>query len=166
MRFSDVVIPQLGKALLSIHHDSEAHTKIFSDLTSPTRERRIVLELERGTLIGYYACSQDDNTAQLKIRVGSCEMHAVFQDDALATFMLRTYEHSVGPDQDNDELALNVEVVRVLAAAKRLCAGAGLMDPLPILRPNPSLRSCLEDQENRRSAPHRMGREGHSGRVV
>lgn len=121
MRVGDVVIPRLGKAWLCLDHDNGVTTKIFSNLTAPTRERSITLELECGTIVGHYSISQDDDTAQLSIRAGGRDQRAVFSDDALTRFLVRTYERCAAPRQDGDELALDAEVVALLARAKRLC---------------------------------------------
>ncbi len=121
MRFEDLVIARLGSAWLSLDHESGVRTEILSDLTSPTRERRITLKLERGTLIGHYSNSEADHTSQLSTTVGGRETRSVFHDDALTIFILRTYEHFAAPGRDNDDLRLNAEVVRLLSDAKRLC---------------------------------------------
>ena len=127
MKFDDVVIPRMGRAWLSLDHGSGVRTEIVSDLTAPTRERRVTLELEQGTLIGYYSSSEADNTAQLTIAVGGRKTRAVFHDDALTTFVLRAYERFAVPGLGGDDLALDAEVVRLLSEAKRLCAGQGSM---------------------------------------
>lgn len=132
MKFEDVVIPWLGSAWLSLDHESGVCTEILSDLMSPTRERRITLKLERGTLIGHYPNSEADHTAQLSTTVMGRETRSVFHDDALTTFILRTYEHFAAHEHRSDDLTLNAEVVRLLSDAKRLClassqVGAGLL---------------------------------------
>jgi predicted dehydrogenase len=132
MKFEDAVFPWLGSAWLSLDHDSGICTEILSDLTSPTRERRITLTLERGTLIGHYSNSEADHTAQLITIVSGHETRSVFHDDALTIFVLQTYEHFAAPGQDSDNLTLNAEVVRLLSEAKHICMtgqqiGTGLL---------------------------------------
>ncbi|MGH3693830.1 MAG: Gfo/Idh/MocA family oxidoreductase [Pseudonocardiaceae bacterium] len=132
MRFEDVVFPRLGSAWLSLDHNSGVGTEILSDLTSPTRERRITLKLEHGTLIGHYSNSEADHTAQLITTVRGRETRSVFHDDALTIFMIQTYEHFATAEHDNDDLLLNAEVVRLLSEAKRICTvseqiGIGLL---------------------------------------
>ncbi|MGH3822689.1 MAG: Gfo/Idh/MocA family oxidoreductase [Pseudonocardiaceae bacterium] len=132
MRFEDVVFPRLGGAWLSLDHESGVSTEILSDLTSPTRERRITLKLEQGTLIGHYSNSEADHTAQLMTTVRGRETRSVFHDDALTIFMLQAYEHFAEPGRISDDLTLNAEVVRLLSEAKRLCItsnqiGTGLL---------------------------------------
>lgn len=134
MRFDDVVVPRLGSAWLSLDHDSGVCTEILSDLTSPTRERRITLELERGTLIGHYPNSEADHTAQLSTTAGGHQTRSVFHDDALTTFILRTYEHFAGPRADSADLTLNTEVVRLLSDAKRLCTASSQVGAGPLPR--------------------------------
>ncbi len=131
MRFEDVVLPRLGSGWLSLDHESGVCTEIHSDLTSPTRERRITLKLEQGTMIGHYPNSEADHTAQLSTTVSGRETRRVFHDDALTSFILRTYQRFTVPGPDSDDLTLNLEVVRLLSDAKRIClasrqVGAGL----------------------------------------
>jgi predicted dehydrogenase len=136
MTFGDVVIPRMGGAWLCLHHKRGARTEIVSDLMSPVRERRITLTLEGGTLTGHYPISDADDTAQLSIRTGGHETHAVFRDDALTAFMLRTYEHFASPARSGD-LALNIEVIRLLGEAKRMCVRRERQwaaEPLPVRR--------------------------------
>lgn len=121
MRFEDVVVARLGTAWLALDHENGVSTEIFSDLTSPTRERRITLKLEQGTMIGHYPNSEADHTAQLSTTVGACETRSIFHDDALTTFILGAYQHYATAERDSDDLALNTEVVRLLSDAKRLC---------------------------------------------
>jgi predicted dehydrogenase len=128
MRFGDVVLPRLGSAWLSLDHENGVCTEIFSDLTSPTRERRITLKLERGTLIGHYSNSEADHTSQLTTTVGGREKVSVFHDDALTIFILQTYEHFAMQRRGNsDDLTLNAEVVRLLSTAKRICVASKQM---------------------------------------
>lgn len=121
MRFEDVVFPRLGSAWIALDHENGASTEILSDLTSPTRERRITLKLERGTLIGYYSSSEADHTSQLMTTAWGRETRSVFHDDALTIFILQTYKHFAAPGPESDGLALNAEVVRLLSEAKRIC---------------------------------------------
>ncbi|MGH3963571.1 MAG: Gfo/Idh/MocA family oxidoreductase [Pseudonocardiaceae bacterium] len=132
MKFEDVVIPRLGSAWLSLDHEGGVCTEILSDLTSPMRERRITLKLQRGTMIGHYANSEADHTAQLRITASGHETRSVFHDDALTAFILRTYQRFAAPGHGSDDFTLNAEVVRLLSDAKRHCTagsqvGAGLL---------------------------------------
>ncbi|MGH3766313.1 MAG: hypothetical protein ACRDS0_17310 [Pseudonocardiaceae bacterium] len=133
MRFEDLVMPRLGSAWLSLDHENGVCTEIHSDLTSPTRERRITLKLEHGTMIGHYPNSEADHTAQLSTTGRGGETRRVFHDDALTTFILRTYERFAARARDGGDLTLNVEVVQLLSDAKRICmAGSHLGgDQLP-----------------------------------
>ncbi|MGH3827576.1 MAG: Gfo/Idh/MocA family oxidoreductase, partial [Pseudonocardiaceae bacterium] len=121
MRFEDVVLPRLGSAWMSLNHESGVWTEIHSDLTSPTRERRIILKLEHGTMIGHYPNSEADHTAQLSTTHEASETRSVFHDDALSAFIVRTYQNFATAQQGTDDFTLNVEVVQLLSAAKRLC---------------------------------------------
>ncbi|MDT0301417.1 Gfo/Idh/MocA family oxidoreductase [Streptomonospora wellingtoniae] len=124
MALGNVEIPRLGQAGLVLRHDSGARTEIFSDLTAPTRERRITLEFERGTLVGHYPCSEDDDTSQLRASTEDGSLRLVFHDDALSDFVLNAYEHFAGLRRPpvGDAFGLQVSAVRLLSAAKAMCA--------------------------------------------
>lgn len=119
MRMGEIVVPRMGTGRLSLDHDSGVHSELLSDLTSPTRERRITVELEEGILVGHYPSSEQDHTAQLTVSAVGGHDTLVFHDDALATFMVNAYEHFATPGCEAVEPALDAEVVRVLDEAKR-----------------------------------------------
>lgn len=130
MRFDPVVIPNMGRAWLVLEHTGGPRTEVDCDLTSPVRERCVILKLDGGTLIGHYSSSDEDDAAQLRIRVGGLETSTVFRDDALATFLTRTYERFAASTSISEDLSLNCEVVRLLARAKWLSRHRG-PDPPP-----------------------------------
>lgn len=121
MKIGERVLPGMGTGWLSLDHDRGVRTELLSDLTAPTRERRITLQLERGSLVGHYACSEDDHTAQLTVTTPERQHHMVFHDDALTSFVVAAYEHFAGAGRDGLEPLLDAEVVRVLDEAKRRC---------------------------------------------
>ncbi|GAA4916721.1 Gfo/Idh/MocA family oxidoreductase [Streptomonospora salina] len=125
MSLGNVEVPRLGRAGLTLEHGAGATTEVFSDLTAPTRERRITLDFDHGTLVGHYPCSADDDTAQLRTATDDGSLHLVFHDDALPDFVLAAYEHFAGLRRlpERDALGLQVRAVRLLTAAKALCAG-------------------------------------------
>ena len=92
------------------------------------RQRRVALEFTDGRATGHYPVSEQDDHAQLSAGDGNAE---VFRDDALTTFVLRTYRrfHESAGD---DRFALHGDVVRLIAEAKQRsrpmrgrCAGKG-----------------------------------------
>lgn len=124
MRMGENVVPRMGTGWLSLDHDSGVHTELLSDLTSPTRERRITVELERGTLVGHYPSSERDHTAQLTVTADGWRDRVVFHDDALTTFMVHAYERFATSGYEA-EPSVDAEVVRVLDEAKRRCQRRG-----------------------------------------
>jgi predicted dehydrogenase len=135
----DRVLPRMGTAWLRLAHTSGTVTRIRTDLTAPVRERRITLELDRGTLIGYYPCSEADAYAQLVTINAEGESRSFLRDDSLHAFVRAAYAHfaaaSAGPSRRaHPDLALNAEVVRVLDRAKRVAAEP---QPLPQAQPAP-----------------------------
>jgi predicted dehydrogenase len=124
MRFGDVIIPKLGEAWLELDHAAGVRTVIHSDLTAPDRERRITVELDGATLTGHYPSSGADHYSQLKISTGGHDVREIFADEALTTFMAMCYQRFAGlvPGTLDADLARSAEVVRLISAAKRICA--------------------------------------------
>lgn len=134
MVVGDTVLPRLGGARLTLQHDCGVRTEIISDLTSPVRQRRVVLQFDSGLAIGHYPGSQDDDHAQLSIVAHSASpglpyddpeasvvapSRSVFSDDALATFLVRAYRRFSASEGDEAEFALHAAGARLLCAAKR-----------------------------------------------
>jgi predicted dehydrogenase len=116
-------LPHLGRARLWLEHYSGVRTEIDSDLTSPVRERRITLEFDGATLIGHYPCSEDDHTCQLRsIAAGGDGTRSVFTDDALPAFLHGAYGRYARSPSPPGALPVQVDAVRLLTEAKRLCA--------------------------------------------
>ncbi|MFI9122711.1 Gfo/Idh/MocA family oxidoreductase [Streptomyces bikiniensis] len=122
LRIGGTVRPGLGSALLELRHASGVRTRLFSDLTSPVRERRALFAFERGTAVAHFAASDADDHVQLVVD-GRRE---VFRDDALAAFLLGAYTRFAGVPADDpsweEDFALHADAVRLLDAAKRRCA--------------------------------------------
>lgn len=147
-----MVLPQMGSGRLSLEHAGGVSTQAFSDLTAPRRERRITVELERATLVGHYACSEEDHTAQLRVVADGCDEHAVFDDDALTTFMARAYQRFATTEPGDQEPVLDGWVVDALDDAKRLCGWAGgRVEPA---RSSASAPRCLPSVPSDPGVPH------------
>ncbi|RKE18162.1 oxidoreductase [Streptomyces sp. TLI_171] len=130
MVVGDRVLPRLGTAWLNLQHETGAWTRIRSDLTSPVRERRITLELAHGTLIGHFPGSEADAYARLTVIDQEGEHTELLHDDALGTFLHRTYGYYFAATtpgtagEPHPELAVNTQVVRLLDRAKTMAAQA------------------------------------------
>jgi predicted dehydrogenase len=126
MHLGDLVVPRMGTARLALQHDGGTRTDIFSDLTSPVRERRIELVFDRGHATGYYPESRDDHYAHVSVAAaGEAEARVVFPDDSLAAFLVyayRQFAHGAEFDHDFDR---GVRVTSLLCDAKTLCAVQG-----------------------------------------
>ncbi|MFY7065792.1 Gfo/Idh/MocA family oxidoreductase [Nocardiopsis changdeensis] len=123
MAFDGIRLPGLGAARMDLVHHTGVLTRIESDLTSPLRERRIVLEFDEAVLTGHYPCSDADHTAQLTVAAhGRGPTRSVFTDDALTAFWHRCYARFAQPARDLGDLPVHVEAVRLLAEAKDLCS--------------------------------------------
>ncbi|WP_017569727.1 Gfo/Idh/MocA family oxidoreductase [Nocardiopsis halotolerans] len=117
--------PRMGRAQLHLEHHSGVLSRIDSDLTSPVRERRIVLEFDQAVLTGHYPCSAADHTAQLSVdALGHAASHSVFADDAIPALIRTAYGRYARSFRGAGTLPVQVEAVRLLTEAKNLC-GAG-----------------------------------------
>ena len=123
------LLPRLGSARLALRHHNGVRSEIHSDLTSPVRERRITLRFDRGTAVGHYPGSADDEYAQLRLTTGESGPSAapeVFPDDALTAFMLRSYAGfaagSMAGPAFRADLERQFRVVELLSRAKRFGA--------------------------------------------
>jgi predicted dehydrogenase len=115
-------LPRLGRARLRLDHYSGVRTVIDSDLTSPVRERRITLEFEEATLIGHYPCSEADHTSQLRaVDAGGDGSWSAFADDALPAFLRDAYGRYARSPSPPGTLPVQVDAVRLITEAKRLC---------------------------------------------
>ena len=127
LRTGDTVVPRLGAARLTVAHGGGVRTRIESDLTSPVRERRIQARFTGGTLTGWYPGSEADHHAQLVVDDGHRRSRSVFPDDAMGACVADAYRHFAtvagpSPVTVTDRLAVNADVVRLLAEAKRHAA--------------------------------------------
>ncbi|MCC9309445.1 Gfo/Idh/MocA family oxidoreductase [Kitasatospora sp. RB6PN24] len=121
LRVGDQLRPALGSARLVLAHHGGVRTEIVSDLMSPVRERRIALRFTRGTAIGHYPGSADDEYAQLRLHGRNLNSHDVFPDDALSSYLRRAYARFLaGPLPPRAEFDPQVRAVRLLSDAKRL----------------------------------------------
>ncbi len=123
--------PALGGARLVLAHHGGVRTEMVSDLTSPVRERRITLRFARGTAVGHFPGSADDEYAQLRISGSRVSSHEIFPDEALDCFLRRAYGRFLaGRIEPEAEFDPHVRAVRLLGDAKRL---SNRSHPLPHL---------------------------------
>ncbi|MFE4670239.1 hypothetical protein ACFRI7_07630 [Streptomyces sp. NPDC056716] len=124
MRIGDTVVAGMGRAELTLRHDTVT-SRIVSDLTAPVRERRIQLDFTDGQVVAHYPGAEDDHYAQLRIsRRGRPETWDVFPDDALSTYLLDTYRALRDGTDLAAQLHLASRVVELLADAKDLARRA------------------------------------------
>jgi predicted dehydrogenase len=140
MQVGDQLVPRMGTARLVTRHDSGAHTEIFSDLTSPVRERRVTFDLTGGRVVAHYPGSQDDDYAHLRLVVDRRELRSVFRDDSLASFLRRVYRQYAEGRDGSAEFELNMRVATLLSEAKNWCLAREARDADPadgVLVPQP-----------------------------
>ncbi|MGP4043624.1 Gfo/Idh/MocA family protein [Streptomyces sp. 2A115] len=125
LQVGKVTVPRMGGARLELLHDGGTRSEVVSDLSSPVRQRRIVLDMAGGSVVGHYAVGQDDDFAQLEITRDGHTVREVLRDDSLTSYLTRAYRRFVDDaDADADDLDLHVRTVQLLDEAKRLAAGA------------------------------------------
>lgn len=126
MAVGELRVARMGTARLVARHAGGARTEIFSDLTSPIRERRVTFELDGARLIGHYPGSQDDDYAHLRVIEGRTENRAIFKDDSLTTFLRRVYRDYAEGTDGAAEFGLNMRVAALLSEAKAHCLARDL----------------------------------------
>lgn len=127
-----LISARMGSAHLGLRHNSGVRTEITSDLTHPVRERRITLEFEKGTAVGHFAVTADDDHAQLTVRQAGRHDRAVLRDDCLTEWMRQAYR-KFRAGEDTRGLAFASDVVQLLSVAKNICE-----EPVtPAPRPEP-----------------------------
>ena len=131
-------LPALGSARLGLTHRGGVRSDIFSDLTSPVRERRITLHFDRGTAIGHFPGNSDDEYAQLRVTGATPTGTEVFPDDSLSAFMVRAYTRLLAGSSFEEDFAGHVRAVELLVHAKQLAA-SGHCPPPPGLRQDEEL---------------------------
>lgn len=123
LQVGKVTVPRMGSAHLELLHGGGARSEVVSDLSSPVRQRRIVLDTAGGSVVGHYAVGQDDDFAQLEITRDGHTMREVLRDDSLTSYLTRAYRRFTD-GTDADDLGLHVRTVELLDEAKRLAADA------------------------------------------
>ncbi|GGN32752.1 putative dehydrogenase [Actinoplanes campanulatus] len=119
MRAGDRVVPRMGTGRLTLAHATGTRTHIFTDLTSPIRERRITLTFTGGQAVGFYPSSETDHYAHLRTSgLAHPGARQMFVDDSLTEFMLRAYTAFRDETDHELDLLLNMDVVRLISAAK------------------------------------------------
>ncbi|WP_371574574.1 Gfo/Idh/MocA family oxidoreductase [Streptomyces sp. NBC_01314] len=121
LQVAEVTVPRMGGMRLELLHDGGARSEVVSDLSSPVRQRRIVLDMAGGSVVGHYAVGQNDDFAQLEITRDGSTVREVLRDDSLTSCLTRAYRRFVD-DADTDDLDLHVRTVQLLDEAKRLAA--------------------------------------------
>lgn len=128
LRFGGEHRPAMGSANLTLRHHTGVRTTITSDLTSPVRVRRAVLELTGGRVVADYPVSQDDDIAQLRVTRrdepgdGGPPSPELLRDDALGAFLAHAYRrYAAGGEGDLEQ---HVRACVLLHDAKRHAAAA------------------------------------------
>jgi predicted dehydrogenase len=131
LRVGTTTVPRMGSAHLELLHAGGTRSEVLSDLAAPVRQRRIVLDMADGSVVGHYAVGQDDDFAQLEITRDGHTAREVLRDDSLMSCLTHAYRGFIdGRDGvGTDDLGLHVRTVELLDEAKRLAAGKRAVVP-------------------------------------
>ena len=123
LQVGKVTVPRMGGLHLELLHGGGARSEVVSDLSSPVRQRRIVLDMAGGSVVGHYAVGQDDDFAQLETTRDGRTVREVLRDDSLTSCLTEAYRRFVDDDDTcTADLDLHVRTVQLLDEAKRLAA--------------------------------------------
>ncbi|MFD3504077.1 hypothetical protein [Streptomyces sp. NPDC058678] len=133
LRVGTTTVPRMGGAHLELLHAGGVRSEVLSDLSAPVRQRRIVLGMEDGSVVGHYAVGQDDDFAQLEITRDGHTTREVLRDDSLTACLTHAYRGFAdgGDGAGADDLGLHVRTVELLDEAKRLAAAPPAGDTHP-----------------------------------
>lgn len=152
LRLGDAVAARMGTARLHLKHRNGVHSRVFSDLTSPVRQRRIVVETTGGCLVGDYPVSGDDDVARLEVfrdgpggRTGRVARELI-PDDALTRCLTRAYLRAsealpsggrpADPTDVRGDLGIHVRTAELLDDARRSATAGSRPRGGPTANPN------------------------------
>jgi hypothetical protein len=123
-------IPYMGTATITLADEHGRAIVVYSDLTSPVRERSIELLFDDGTrTVGYYPSTEADSFSQLLTYEDDRPLpvqREILVDDPLSAFIGQVYDYFDGrgprPDSDVD---FNTAVVSTISQAKAACGLPG-----------------------------------------
>ncbi|MCB8924057.1 MAG: Gfo/Idh/MocA family oxidoreductase [Ardenticatenaceae bacterium] len=123
MQAGTMVIPYMGTAQMTLHHDSGLDSFLSSDLTAQNRKRSITLSFNEHTIKGCFPAS--GNISYSRLAVYDHNLHLlkskVFEDDPLTTCFQEYYRYYNGEQHKPvSDLPFNAIVVSVLTRAKVL----------------------------------------------
>jgi predicted dehydrogenase len=155
-------VRRLGSARLILRHHDGVHSTLYSNLMSPVFERRITLRLDGAIVTGSYPLGEDDNHAQLRVVSDGVDQRAIFPDDTLRTLLLSAYRYfDGGPAEGFGDFEAQCAAVRLLASAKKRCAGkerhtVGTQPTAPTVTSAPAPIPAPRPEGPRFGAPERV----------
>ena len=123
-------LPYMGTATITLEDKHGRVIVVYSDLTSPIRERSVEIAFEDGTrTVGYYPSTEADSFSQLLTFQKDHEVpvaHEILLDDPLAAFLCEVYAYfEQGARRPASDVDFNTAVVATIGKAKAACGVLG-----------------------------------------
>jgi predicted dehydrogenase len=119
-------IPYMGRAIITLEDKHGRVIVVYSDLTSPIRERSVEVVFDDGTrTVGYYPSTEADSFSQLLTFQKDHDSpvgHEILLDDPLGAFLREVYAHfEQGARRPASDVDFNTAVVATIGKAKAAC---------------------------------------------
>jgi predicted dehydrogenase len=123
-------IPYMGTATITLEDEYGRVIVVYSDLTSPVRQRSVEVVFDDGTrTVGYYPSTDADSFSQLLMYQRNDDRpvaHEILLDDSLAAFLREVYGYfEQGGRRPASDVDFNAAVVSTIGKAKAACGLRG-----------------------------------------
>lgn len=118
MQLPDRSITSMGGAVVRLLHETGVASTLVTDLTAPTRLRRLHLVGTRGEIVADYPVSGDDDFGQ--VRVSGRARRKVVQDAPLSRFVEQAYGYFSGAGAPpRGDVAMHLKCIALLESARQ-----------------------------------------------
>lgn len=131
MAIGDNIHQNLGTAYMETQHIKGIRCQIYTDLSSPIRERVIEYRTITGSVKAYFPPDGSDSFSYLFLldKNGMVCDRIIIHDDPLTNFIEYSYRYFIhGVDRPASDVKLNIKIVSLLEQAKLHCDCVGLVE--------------------------------------